>query len=442
MPVPRGAASVAAPRRAASALLHRRPDQEQVGAERQRAASATAMREQLRREARHEGGQRAAAAPGPAAPTAASHAPAAGGGRQPWAGSRAGSRLGANKPWPPPPPPAAPRARPGSAAVWALGVRPPPAAPQQLPALHEGRPPSRMERYAGERDRSAQLAAGAEPKAARRGSAGTVPQALPPVRPFSAKPAPAGSGCLGSSRGAAVSPAGQSAAQADIAALFAVAREAHGEAPQAPRQHQDAEGTAEQQATQLQQRLVGVTDGPERQAAAEDTAAWIAGQLQSHAADLFRNLLTALAAGASATGASAGGDAAPAGSASAPPSATLPGSQRPHQLFQQCSQLRGEKAALERLNADLSSQVGRGGLDCPHTTPHWLTCTPTCTRPRTGHGIPAAAGGAAPACRQSAAGAAAPAGGGGRAGGGGAGIVVHTCSCQEVGSARICLAKL
>jgi hypothetical protein len=36
------------------------------------------------------------------------------------------------------------------------------------------------------------------------------------------------------------------------------------------------------------------------------------------------------------------------------------GGTRPHQLFQQCNALRGEKAALERLNADLSKQVTAG----------------------------------------------------------------------------------
>ena len=115
----------------------------------------------------------------------------------------------------------------------------------------------------------------------------------------------------------------------------------------------------QQQADQLGQQLTQGAAGPELQVAAESAAAWLAQQLQPPAAELLCQLVAVtLAAGTTATSTSSSG--CPAANTAAAAGVVQPagGSQRPHQLFQQCNLLRGEKAALERLNSDLRSQVG------------------------------------------------------------------------------------
>lgn len=148
---------------------------------------------------------------------------------------------------------------------------------------------------------------------------------------------------------------GAAKAAADAAELFAVTREAcsHPTPPQQP--------AADQQVLQLTQQLAQARDPGELQAAASSAAAWLAQQGPHPAAQLLVQLVAALQGGSSGTDGAQQQQPSTHTSGTASPAlvvVVLGGSLRPHQLFQQCGQLRGEKAALERLNAELSSQVG------------------------------------------------------------------------------------
>ena len=306
----------AASRRSASALDHRRPAARPV-TEQQRAASAMAMREQLHREA---------------------GAHAAGRGRA--VQQRAPSVLGRHAPEPSAAPPAmAAAAAAGQRGTASRQLAPAAQPPSQLPTLQ--RPPSRLHNRCPSPSVSA---AGDSPPAADVPS--QARQALPPVRPSSAahgsaKPPLIRSLSLCSGKSSMVGRAAAVAA-ADAAALFA--------ATQAVRQLASA-AEGEREAARLGQALAQAPAGSERQAAVEAAAGWLAAQLPAPAAALLQQLVAALLAGA---GGGSGSSGAAPGSSSSP---LLAGSQRPHQLFSQCNQLRGEKAALERLNADLSEQV-------------------------------------------------------------------------------------
>ena len=308
-------------------------------------------------------------------------------------------------------------ARPGSAA--ARGARPaasqvpPPPRPsspalhQQLPALPIGRPPSRLQHYPADgrlpapwhqAEAAAGEGAGAQPRPATEQQAQAQAQAQgqspPQARGLSAGRAVlrSKSMCVNSFGGASSAAAAAAAtAAADAAALYAITSEAR-QQQQQQQQQQQAEAAAAQQAPQLKDRLARAAAGAELQAAAEGAAAWLAQQLSARAADLLHQLAAVL--GISALGArapagdaaghepsagcaagSSGGEggegaapaAAKAAAAAAAAAAGAPGAapataaaaagQRPHQLFQQCSQLRGEKASLERLNGELSAQV-------------------------------------------------------------------------------------
>ena len=368
----RGASSSTPARRPASALQQRRPP---VLTEGQRAASAMALREQLHAEERRHGA-------GTAAPSA-NHAQ-----------QRAGSRLGRLPGVPLPQAAASAKLRGGTAAAAvspaAAGVvaapragpgvaegrlTPPPrpssaaaprqpAAAQQLPALALGRPPSRMQHYKAtpqHRNTPAPAPGGASSQSLQQQQQQRQ-QAMAPLRPLSAAPKAVAvplrrSMSLGSS-GCSSSDSGTAAA--DVAELLAVTREA---ASHSLAQQQAA--TVEQQALQLAQQLAQACEPAELQAAANSATSWLAAQLPQPAAQLLTQLAAALLAACSSSSSAAGGSPPqPAVRPSGPttpglPASALAGSLRPHQLFQQCGQLRGEKAALERLNGELSSQVGR-----------------------------------------------------------------------------------
>lgn len=254
--------------------------------------------------------------------------------------------------------------RPGSAAA----ARQPPAH-QQLPALAVGRPPSRMQHYAGSSQHTSGPAA--HPPSGSASSQSLLPlplqqQAMAPARPLCAGPRAAAASLRRSiSLGSGASGSGLDSATADGAQLCAVTQEAcsHSTAQLQP------PAAAEQRATQLAQQLAQVSEPAELQAAASSATSWLAQQLPLPAAQLLMQLVAALQASSSGGSGTAAGPqqqqqqlqppaqaiATPAPALAAP---VLAGSLRPHQLFHQCGQLRGEKAALERLNGELSSQVG------------------------------------------------------------------------------------
>lgn len=189
---------------------------------------------------------------------------------------------------------------------------------------------------------------------------------MAPARPLCAGPRAAAASLRRSiSLGSGASGSGLDSATADGAQLCAVTQEAcsHSTAQLQP------PAAAEQRATQLAQQLAQVSEPAELQAAASSATSWLAQQLPLPAAQLLMQLVAALQASSSGGSGTAAGPqqqqqqlqppaqaiATPAPALAAP---VLAGSLRPHQLFHQCGQLRGEKAALERLNGELSSQVG------------------------------------------------------------------------------------
>ena len=453
----RGVSGSAPARRPASALQQRRPP---VLTDGQRAASAMALREQLHAEERQHGagtaapstnhaqqraGSRLGRLPRVPLPQAAASAklrsgttfaavvPAAAG---VVAAPRAGPGVAEGRLTPPP--------RPGSAAA----SRQPPA-PQQLPALALGRPPSRMQHYnatpqhrntpatAPSSGASSQTLQQQQQQQQRR----QQQQAMASLRPPSAAPKAVAvplrrSVSLGSGGGSSAS----GTAAADVAELLAVTREACSHSVV----HQRA-AALEQQALQLVQQLAQACEPGELQAAADSATSWLAAQLPQPAAQLLTQLAAVLLAAGSSSSAAAGSPPQPAVRPSGPatpglPSSALAGSLRPHLLFQQCVQLRAEKAALERLNGELSSQVGRAhalhaghvllmsmaaqATDCTKVArgclhskqcPHSINSCPPCLC-ATGCGVSGPAGQPAPPRGQPAARAAPPAGGGGGAG--------------------------
>ena len=342
-------------RRPASALQQRRAP---VLTEAQRAASAMAMRQQLRSAAQHGAVAAAGGRPAPQAGSRLGRPP--GNHAQPAATAslRTGSRAAASVD-----PPAAPTPRAAAAAADRRAPLPRPssaaagqAPTRQLPALPASRPPSRMQQYGGSQPHSSSRAVTPERGPSGQAFQGQLSaQALPPTRPCSAAPRVPllHSTSLGSSGSAA------QRAEADASELFAVMLEAHRHCLQ---QQQQPAAAAEPQ-ERLRHQLEQACSAAELQAAACDIAAWLAPQLHPRAAELLHQLVAALRASSSSSssGGGEGGQRPLAGHASGASSALAPampsGSLRLHQLFQQCGQLRGEKAALERLNAELSSQV-------------------------------------------------------------------------------------